>query len=303
MNAEHLPEEVETVFETLDDAGPRTACTTYLIYRGRHEHEISRETALTRLASAVMRRSVRGPLELFYADIFATRETGCRSQLGLPGIRDQHAGCVGAHLVEHDLFDFLLLSLPDNDNNSHRNGPHAQVTSIAAADRQLERLFHAGGGTDAFLAEHAVIVVADHSHAAVERRIDLDSAFDEFAPRCPRAAPATTTPRSRCARRSARRWSTRSLREGREALVPRIVDAALRLDGVDLVMWRPAPREGAIRGAAGELRFAPGGDVRDERGQRWSVDGAARAARRTRRATASCAPPTTRTRSRACGRR
>ena len=73
-----------------------------------------------------------GPREFFYADIFASRDTGCRSQLGLPGVRDQHAGCVGAYLVEHDLFDFLLLSLPDNDTHSHSNGPHAQVTSIAA---------------------------------------------------------------------------------------------------------------------------------------------------------------------------
>src|SRR3954452_24098689 len=131
MNAEHLPADVPTVFETLDDAGLRTAGTTYLMYRGRHEHQISRETALTRLASTVMRRSVMGPRELFYADIFASRETGCRSQLGLPGIRDQHSGCVGSYLVEHDLFDFLLLSLPDNDTHSHKNGPHAQVTSIA----------------------------------------------------------------------------------------------------------------------------------------------------------------------------
>ena len=30
---------------------------------------------------------------------------------------------------------------------------------------------------------------------------------------------------------------------------------------------------GYSKGAAGELRFAPGGDVRDERGGRWSVDG------------------------------
>ena len=64
-----------------------------------------------------------GPREFFYADIFASRRTGCRSQLGLPGVRDQHAGCVGAYLVEHDLFDFLLLSLPDNDTHSHKNGP------------------------------------------------------------------------------------------------------------------------------------------------------------------------------------
>src|SRR3954466_13058296 len=67
MNAEHLPADVPTVFESLDDGGVRTAGTTYLMYRGRHEHQISRETALTRLASTVMRRSVMGPKELFYA--------------------------------------------------------------------------------------------------------------------------------------------------------------------------------------------------------------------------------------------
>ena len=78
-----------------------------------------------------------GPRELYYADIFATRDTGCRSQMGMPGLRDRHAGCVAAYLVEHDLFDFLLLSLPDNDTHSHRHGPRAQVESIAAADRQL----------------------------------------------------------------------------------------------------------------------------------------------------------------------
>src|SRR5919199_2689196 len=151
MNAEHLPADVPTVFESLDDAGLRTAGTTYLMYRGRHEHQISRETALTRLASTVVRRSVMGPKEPFYADIFASRETGCRSQLGLPGIRDQHSGCVAAWLAARDLYDFLLLSLPDNDTNSHKNGPHAQATSIAAADQQLLRVAEAAGGLEKFL--------------------------------------------------------------------------------------------------------------------------------------------------------
>src|SRR5919109_1616148 len=139
MNAEHLPADVATVFESLDDADVRTAGTTYLMYRGRHEHQISRETALTRLASTVMRRSVMGPKELFYADIFASRETGCRSQLGLPGIRDKHSGCVGAYLVEHDLFDFMLFSLPDNDTHSHKNGPHAATRSSLSWRRPRAR--------------------------------------------------------------------------------------------------------------------------------------------------------------------
>jgi predicted AlkP superfamily pyrophosphatase or phosphodiesterase len=272
MNAEHLPADVPTVFESLDDAGVRTAGTTYLMYRGRHEHRLSKGTALTRLASTVMRRTVMGPKELFYADIFASRETPCRSQLGLPGVRDQHAGCVGAYLVEHDLFDFLLLSLPDNDTHSHRYGPHAQVTSIAAADRQLERLFHAGGGTGRFLEEHAVIVVSDHSHAPVEKAVDLQAAYADLSVLAPSGARHDEAEVALCpAQRSAMVYVL--VPEGRDELVPRVVRTALQLDGVDLALWRPAPREGAIASAAGELRFAPGGDLRDARGGRWSLDG------------------------------
>src|ERR1700735_1092007 len=98
MNAEHLSHDVETVFESLDDTEEvRTAGTTYLIYRGRHEHEVANESALARIVtSTLFRRTIDGPLELFYADIYASRKTGCRGQLGMPGGRDQHTGCGGA---------------------------------------------------------------------------------------------------------------------------------------------------------------------------------------------------------------
>src|SRR5271169_6886605 len=171
MNRAHLSPETPTVFETLDDAEVRTAGTTYLIYRGRHRHEPQRDTALTRIAAALLRHPVMGPRELFYADIFASQPTGCRAGLGMPGMRDRHSGCVSAYLVEHDLFDFLLLSLPDNDWHSHKHGPDAQVQSIAQADLQLARVFEASGGVDEFLAEHAVIAMADHSQAPVSNTI------------------------------------------------------------------------------------------------------------------------------------
>src|SRR5579859_8177411 len=101
MNRAHLSASTPTVFELLDDAGVRTAGTTYLMYRGRHLHEPQRDTALTRMASALMRHPVMGPRELFYADIFASRRTTCRSGLGMPGVRDRHSGCVSAYLVEN----------------------------------------------------------------------------------------------------------------------------------------------------------------------------------------------------------
>jgi predicted AlkP superfamily pyrophosphatase or phosphodiesterase len=274
MNAEHLSHEVDTVYEALDDADVRTAGTTYLIYRGRHHHEVSNETALARIVtSTLFRRTIDGPLELFYADLYASRKTGCRGQLGMPGIRDQHTGCVGAYLVENDLFDFMLFSLPDNDAWSHKNGPHAQVTSIAAADRQLERLMHAAGGPDAFLEDHAIIVTSDHSQAAVEERIRLDGAFEDFDVATPSpsrsiGAEVALSP----AQRSAMIYALDA--ERREEVVERSLEAVRGVDGVDLVMWRAGgSSEGAVRSARGELRFAPGGELVDRRGLSWSVEG------------------------------
>ncbi len=272
MNAEHLSHDVETVFESLDDVDVRTAGTTYLIYRGRHHHEVSNETALARIVtSTLFRRTIDGPLELFYADLYASRKTGCRGQLGMPGIRDQHTGCVGAYLVENDLFDFLLFSLPDNDAWSHKNGPHAQVTSIAAADRQLERLMHAAGGAEAFLEEHAIIVTSDHSQAPVEERIRLDHAFADFDVAAPSAsrsigAEVAISP----AQRSAMVYVLSEDR--REQVIERSLEALRELDGIDLAVWK-AGEEAVVRSGRGELRFAPGGDLQDSRGGGWSVEG------------------------------
>ena len=273
MNMEHLSKDTPTVFESLDDAeSVRTAGTTYLMYRGRHEHRVSRDTALTRIAGQTLfRRPIKGPRELFYADIYASRATGCKSQLGMPGLRDQHSGCVGAYLVEHDLFDFLLLSLPDNDSHSHKNGPHAQVASIHDADHQIERVMNAAGGPEAFLDEHAVIVVADHSHAPVEQRVDIIDAFGDLAVAGPQRARPEEAEIAVCpAQRSAMVYVL--LSAGREHVLPRVLDAALGLDGVDLVMHREQG-SAIVASRRGVLTFAPGQEVRDARGAEWVVRG------------------------------
>jgi hypothetical protein len=278
MNAEHLSPDTPTVFESLDDLGVRTAGTTYLIYRGRHQHDVAQESALARMVtSTLFRRTILGPQELFYADLYASRRTGCRGQLGMPGVRDQHTGCVGSYLVEHDLFDFLLFSLPDNDAWSHRNGPHAQVTSLAAADRQIERLMHAGGGPEAFLEEHAVVVTSDHSQALVEERIRLDLALGDFHVATPSATRSVGAELALSPSQRAAMIYALDL-DRREELVQRALEAVGDLEGVDLAMWLRGgdgeTPEAVIRApGGGELRFAPGGELSDLRGGRWSVDG------------------------------
>jgi hypothetical protein len=175
MNLSHLSPEVETLFERLDDAGARTACTPFLIYRGRHRHQVSLDGLLRRAVDATklkFRHHTWGPADLFYGDLYASREVPCRST-SIPGNRDGYAACCAVELLREDLCDFLLLSLPDNDNYSHRYGPEASVESISKADGCLGQLVEAAGGIDEFLARYAVILVADHAQTPVHRGLPL----------------------------------------------------------------------------------------------------------------------------------
>jgi len=285
MNRAHLAEHTHTVFESLDDADVRTAGTTYLMYRGRHRHEPQRDTALTRVASTLMRHPVMGPRELFYADIFASQRTGCRSGLGMPGVRDRHSGCVSAFMVERDLFDFLLLSLPDNDWYSHKRGPDAQIHSLAQADLQLARVMNAAGGPQEFLREHAMIVMADHSQAPVTATIALQDELAELGVLGPgqlaRGADGAYPGETRIAVCPSQRAAmVYALHESeRDAMRASVAAMALAIEGIDLVIWlerdaHERPREAVIASPEhGELRFCPGGAVKDPRGVAWSLDG------------------------------
>ncbi len=272
MNMAHLTRGRRTVFEYLDDADIRTACTTWLMYRGRTRHDPSGASVYRRIAEAAQfRHPVYGARELFYADLFDSRDTGCTSALGMPGQRDRHAGCVGAYLIENDLFDFLLFSLPDNDSYSHKVGPDGQARSIAEADRALERLMHAAGGVDTFLDEHALIVMSDHSQTTVEERVNLAGAFSSWRVLTPSDPAPTEAEIALCpAARSAQVYVLDESR--RDELVPRAVETLLELEGVDLVVTREGNGV-TVRSGRGQLSFRPGGDLVDPRGERWTVEG------------------------------
>src|SRR3982751_5751346 len=272
MNMAHLNRDRRTVFEALMDGGVRTAGTTYLMYRGRKRHMMSSEGMYSRLARAGgFRHAVWGPDELFYADLFASRKTDCRGVLGMPGQRDQHTACVGAYLVENDLFDFMLASLPDNDTYSHKRGPYAQVTSIASADRALERIMHAAGGPDEFLDSHAVIVMSDHSQIAVVDQVNLAQALGSYSLLLPEEPDDEGAEIAICP--SQRSGQVDVLEpERREELTPKIARELNEVEGVDIVMWREGD-EAVVLSERGELRFTAGGELVDERGGTWSLDG------------------------------
>ncbi len=292
MNLAHLSPEIETVFESLEDAGRRTACTPFLIYRGRQRHEVSLEGLMRRAVDATrlkFRHHTYGPTELFYGDLYASREVPCKST-SIPGSRDGYAACCSAELLKEDLFDFLLLSLPDNDNYSHRHGPEASVESIAKADHCFAKFVAAAGGLDEFLAGHALILVADHSQTPVHRGLPLAELLAgewlvlQPSDDRPGLAQLAVSPTGRAAHVYLLPC------EGERAEASEVAAKLTVIEGVDLVCRMedagglplrrdepgPPPGEGewAVVERDGEkLRFRPGDVVADLRGGRWELEG------------------------------
>jgi hypothetical protein len=292
MNLDHLSWETETIFERLGDAGIRTAVTPFLIYRGRRRHELGLEGLARRAAAAAnFRHAVWGPDEFFYGDLYASRSTGCGPSFTRPGTRDEYSACVAEELVREGAYDFLLLSLPDNDFHSHRFGPASTVESIGKADQSLSRVVEAGGGLDAFLRDHAVVLTADHAQSDVEHPLplagELATDWHVLQPNAdsPEEAEIAVSPTSRAGAVYILD-SGPGHREAHETIRGRL----RKTDGVDLVAWLAGPdghplarsgvgfeANGEVQGVVArnghELRFRPGGQLGDERGARWRVDG------------------------------
>jgi hypothetical protein len=292
MNLDHLSWEAQTLFESLGDAGVRTATTPFLIYRGRKRHKLSLE-GLVRMAAAAanFRHAVWAPDEFFYGDLYASRSTGCGPTFTRPGTRDEYSACVTEELVSDGAYDFLLFSLPDNDFHSHRYGPDSQIDSIAKADLSFARIVEAGGGLETFLDRHAVVLTSDHAQTPVEHELDLGAELGEdwqvLQPNSdrPEDAEIAVSPTSRAG--AVYLLGTGS---SHAATHERIRLRLRELAAVDLVAWlagpnglpltRPGvglPPDGEVRAVVErngfELRFRPGGQLRDVRGAGWTVDG------------------------------
>ena len=292
MNLAHLNPRAETLFERLDDAGARTACTSFLFYRGRHRHEVTLDGLLRRAVDATrlkFHHHTWGPTDLFYGELYASREVPCRPT-SIPGGRDGYAGCCAAELAQQGLYDFLLFSLPDNDTWSHRYGPEASVESIAKADHCFAKLVEAAGGLDAFLEENALILVADHAQTPVHRGLPLAELLGrqwsvlQPSDDRPELAQLAVSPTGRAAH-------IYLLPGQGERAEPTAVAAALTViegielvcrlegeDGMPLLRGDPGmPASGgewAVVERAGEtVRFRPGEGVEDLRGGSWEVEG------------------------------
>ena len=148
LNAKHLSRGVETVFETLEDAGLTTAAINITCYRGRSRH----------LATIPGAPAVYGPKRFFWYSLYESDRTGAPIAVRnrALGSIDAYAAWVGRWLVTRDGFDLLVYYLPDYDYASHAAGPDSSQEALERSDAAIGALLDAAGGPEAFLERYAV---------------------------------------------------------------------------------------------------------------------------------------------------
>ena len=270
LNHLHLSPKLETVFESVEDAGLVAGAINFYVWRGR----VPAPDALARAGQAraphrLLRRHLGPDAALLRRPLRLWTARGPRATSASSGRNDDHAGAVGRWLVTRDGFDFLLFYLPETDAASHRDGPDGVTEAVAQADENVAKLMSAAGGPEAFLERYATILTADHGQCAVTQDDDVRGSFADLRPFLARG------------RSDPRDCGVAVAASNRAALVYRLAsdapreELALRLaerPSVDVVAWREngavcAQREGR------RLRFSPGGSREDARGARWTVEG------------------------------
>ena len=150
MNFEHLSRAQPTFFETLDDAGVRTACTPFLIFRGRTRHELALQGWMraSRVRRTSTTRSTGRPSSSTASSTPRGTSTAGRRWRG-PGRATPTRDASARTSRSYDLYDFLLFSLPDNDHYSHRHGPGRDGhLDRAGRPATSQRLVDGAGGVE-----------------------------------------------------------------------------------------------------------------------------------------------------------
>lgn len=180
-----------TIFERLFDEGCHpTACLNYMWYRGRVRHDAHTPLLLKLMPGISTSKPMFGPDILCMGD-FVTTTLGSDTRLtATGGIRrrfgfqddataDYLLGLAGAETMPA----FTIAYFPDNDFESHKQGPQAAEPILERIDAHLATLFECLGGFEATLDDLAILITGDHSQSDMTSEdpgIDLDELFQEF---------------------------------------------------------------------------------------------------------------------------
>lgn len=290
LNRDHL--RANTAFQVVEKAGCRAACLNYLWFHADALHTIDVPWLLKLWPTVPWSSEIQGPSILSLGDFVSDlptlserRQGGASGIFNRFGFNDESTAADLLYLAKAQaLSDFTVAYFPDNDFNSHSDGPAETLPTVQRVDEVLGQVAEAYGGIEAMLRSMAVIVTGDHSQSDLplnksDTGIKVDTLLNDYS-----VVPAgqdwengeelMICPNMRAAQIY--------LRPGYWELRQEIVDQLLADPRIDQVMWREKPSETVRRYSIktqrhGLLEFhstADGqGQAKDEYGMSWAWQG------------------------------
>ncbi|HVL64954.1 MAG TPA: alkaline phosphatase family protein [Actinomycetota bacterium] len=284
LNERHLNPQITTIHEALDSLSVRSASINFMVFRGPHRHEVKPNLIEKLLFRRRLPRSMTGPVEHYFADVVGGKADACGKALPKRGLEkrikatDGWAACVTRDLLERDAADMVLLYLHENDHRSHRTGPHAQVESLADADRHVQHVLETFGSWEETADRVGFVVTSDHSQSPISDDADhivrLEQVLEGFTQVKPQRGKEPFADNEVAVAGNGRVGFIYLNESDRDRLRTPVTRILRDHPGVDQVLWR---EDGyfCVTSRRGSMRFRPdrGSRVRDERGDGWAIDG------------------------------
>jgi hypothetical protein len=275
LNEERL--RAPTIFEQIERQGTlRDAVINLLWFRGTFEHTVSLPLPF-QLAPVDGDMRMRGPKLMFMGD-FVNSPLGDGQQIKARGgmlrrygFHDETTADYLLQLAELEgLPDFTLAYFPNNDFDSHKQGPAEAEPTLEQIDRYLKQLADLHGGLERFLEEYVVVITGDHGQSNLESAgaaaIELDEELADFqlvkaGMPWQEGDELMICPNLRAAQIYIRKGVVSRWRE--------VVERLLECPGIDQVVWcgdanglsdSPIAEFHVATAERGWLRFHPSGD-------------------------------------------
>lgn len=196
LNEKHL--NVDPIFQSIEREGCSAAVINFMWFRGDSRHEVSAPFLINLLAGEGIPDTVAGPKYLALADFVPLKVAGCdepfSANAGLMkrhGFHDEFTAKYLFHLLDSpEVPDFTLAYFPNNDFESHKQGPVSALSTVKEVDAVLAELIEQHGGLESFLQQFSIVITGDHSQSlTLDDPADRDIVLDELLPGFQQATP------------------------------------------------------------------------------------------------------------------
>lgn len=277
LNQKHLNPSLSTLHTDIAKMNKRSGSINGLIFRGNREQLLTIQPWISIPTTLPNEIKIAGP-DFFTYGAFANP---IKDQVNLPdgptnymGFNNLFALKTAEYLIKKNrLPDFLLIYLPDLDQQIHEEGPNQKV--IKKVDQDLQKLLNAFGSWEKALQEVNFILMGDSGQTEVFDRkerplIPLHTLLRDF-----RLLPIGE-------RASAKDQVALAINERmafiyslqKQVSLEQIINKLQSEDRIDHLVWESNGWINVMKPESKKsFKFKSGGSYRDPYGQFWSIDG------------------------------